>query len=152
MASIDNHNSSQEAVVLNTTAIAAAGTTAGNLINILQQGEQYESVEVILLVGAMAAAPTTLSILVQEGDLADFSDAATVDPSNILGDLVACAAQLSATNTHCRFGYIGNKTYIKVSLVTTGTTVTFTVSSVALLQNPRFAPTAPDTAIASVGY
>jgi hypothetical protein len=151
MASIDNHNSSQEVVVLNTTAITAAATTAGNQVNILQSGEQYESIEVILLIGAMATAPTTLSILVQEADLANFSDAATVDPSNILGDLTVCAAQLSAANTHCRFGYIGNKTYIKVSLVSTGT-ASFTASGVALLQNPRFAPTAPSTAIASVGY
>lgn len=150
MSSIDRHHEALDVVALNTTAIAAAGTVAGNWVNTLQSGS-FQSAEFILQVGARATAPTALSIVVKEADLADYSDAAVVDPAFILGDLTVEAARLNAANTSCRFGYAGQKTYVQVSVVTTGTP-SLTVSGMCMLADPRFAPTPPDTTIASRGY
>ena len=156
MASLDKVNSSKEAVLLTAQTIASATTVNGNWINTLPKGEQFQGVLFTLATAAITNAPTTLVINVQEADLADFSDAANVDPQFLVlpegSTLATLAASLIAANSTCRLGYVGQKTYVRVQLTTTGSTINFAVSGMALLTDPRFAPTSPSTVVGSVGY
>jgi len=156
MPSIDKNSGIQQVISLNTQAIIAAGTNSGNWINNIKQNNiasQFRSLEFIVQIGAMATPATTLALVLEEADLADYSDAAAVDPKFILaaGGLAACSAALNAANTSCRFGYVGQKTFVRVKVVTTGGASSFTIGGIAILGDPRFSPTFPDISVGSVG-
>lgn len=131
MASQDMHNNIDERIALNTQVIASDTTTAGVIID--TQG--YESVEFIVQAGVVTAGDVTP--LLEDGDDSGLSDAAAVAADFRLGSLVL----LDTSNTLTRFGYVGKKRYVKLSVVTANS-ANLTVGGTVILSNPRTAPVA----------
>ena len=130
----DQANTLTPSAAVNTAAISSSTTTAGNIID--TQG--YNALTFILNVGARTDGTYTLSI--QHGDDSGLSDATTPDASDLVGTTAATA--VSTAQTMKKLGYVGNKRYVKVSVVSTSVTSGATVGVTALLGRPSVGPAA----------
>ncbi|WP_201736452.1 hypothetical protein [Rhizobium sp. P007] len=121
-------------VALNTAAIASNVTTNGIIID--TQG--FNALTFLLNVGARTDG--TFAGSIQHGDTADLSDAATPAAD----DLIAPTGgnSINAAQTIKKFGYVGNKRYVRLNVTSTGVTSGATVGATALLGRPTVGPVA----------
>jgi len=121
-------------------AIGANGTLTGKIID--RKG--YSGVEFVLGYGAVTTTGSIATVVVKEGDAT--GSMTSVADSNLLGTealaSLLAGARTSGTgqNVGKRIGYIGNKRYVQVNVVKTGTTSVGTCSVQAILFNPESAP------------
>ena len=102
----------EEKIGLNGQTISSDTTTAGNVIDL--QG--FESVAVILKTDVVATGDVTL--LLEDSDVVD-SGFITVDTDFLTRTLAS--TKITTANTTERISYIGNKRYLKVSVVSANT-------------------------------
>lgn len=130
----DLHNSVLQKVALNTSAISTNTTTAGAIIDTAG----FESIEFIIQSATLTDG--AYAIKLEDGDDSGLSDAADVSSDLVLGGLPSFAD--TDDNTVKRVGSISKKRYQRLSIVSTSVTTGGTLSAVAILGNPRVAPTA----------
>ena len=133
MASRDLKNNIKIVNGVNITSITTNTTTAG--VEVDTQG--YESVTIEVITGARTDG--TVTPLLQESDVTATYSGSVAD-EDLIG--LEADAALSALNARSRFGYIGKKRYIKVSLVSTSVTTGLTAGASVILGNPKSAPVA----------
>ena len=133
MASRDLKNDIKIVNGVNITSITTNTTTAG--VEVDTQG--YESVTIEVITGARTDG--TVTPLLQESDVTAIYSGSVAD-EDLIG--LEADAALSALNARSRFGYIGKKRYIKVSLVSTSVTTGLTAGASVILGNPKSAPVA----------
>lgn len=121
--------------------IGANATKAGKIID--RKG--YGGVEFIAHYGAVTTTGSVLTVVVKEGDAT--GSLTSVADSNLLGtealaSLLATTPRTSGStmNVAKRIGYRGNKRYVQLSIVQTGTTSAGMVGVAAVLFNPEAAP------------
>ncbi len=124
MSIFDRASTMDVEVAFNSTAISSATTTAGVLIDTADCG----AVTFLMQLGATVAGTFTPKL--QDGALADGSDLADVADQWLIGTEAGSA--LTVTNTVKKLGYVGKKRYVKLSFVTTGGSVSGTVSAMAV--------------------
>jgi hypothetical protein len=136
------HNNVSVKRVVGPVAIGANGTITGKIID--RQG--YGGVQFVLGYGAIATSGTVCTPVVFEGDVT--GTMTSVADTYLLGTEAlaarAAAALTSGTtiNVAKRVGYKGNKRYVRVDIVKTGTTSVGCVDVKAVLFNPNVAPVA----------
>jgi hypothetical protein len=133
MASRDLKNNIKIVNGLNIQSITTNTTTAG--VEVDTQG--YESVTFEVMTGARTDG--TVTPLLQESDVSG-SYSGSVADEDLVG--LEADAALSTANSRARFGYIGTKRYVKLSLVSTGVTTGLTAGASVILGNPKTAPVA----------
>jgi hypothetical protein len=133
MASRDLKNNIKIENGLNIASITTNTTTAG--VEVDTQG--YESVTIEVITGARTDG--TVTPLLQESDVSG-SYSGSVADEDLVG--LEANAALSTANSRARFGYIGTKRYVKVSLVSTSVTTGLTAGASVILGNPKSAPVA----------
>ena len=133
MASRDLKNDIKIVNGVNITSITTNTTTAG--VEVDTQG--YESVTIEVITGARTDG--TVTPLLQESDVTATYSGSVAD-EDLIG--LEADAALSLLNARSRFGYIGKKRYIKVSLVSTSVTTGLTAGASVILGNPKSAPVA----------
>jgi hypothetical protein len=139
----DLHNNVSAKRVIGPVAIGANGTVTGKIID--RQG--YGGVEFVSAYGAIATTGTVVTLVVLEGDttgaMTSVADADLLG-TEVLASRLGAAALTSGTtiNVAKRIGYKGNKRYVRVDAVKTGTTSVGCVSVNAILVNPNVAPVA----------
>jgi hypothetical protein len=133
MASRDLKNDIKIVNALNIASITTNTTTGG--VEVDTQG--YESVTIEVMTGARTDG--TVTPLLQESDVSA-SYSGSVADEDLIG--LEADAALSALNSRSRFGYIGKKRYIKLSLVSTSVTTGLTAGGSVILGNPKSAPVA----------
>ena len=114
--------------------ISSSTTTNGVIID--TQG--YNALTYLLNVGARTDG--TYTPLVRHGDAADLSDVADVDDSDLVG--TEANAAINTANTVKKIGYVGNKRYVRLSVVSTSVTSGATVGATAVLGRPDVGPAA----------
>lgn len=122
----DFHNNIKAESALNTTAISSNTTTAGNIIDM--QG--YGAAEFIIQSAALTDGAYTP--LLQEGAAANLSDATIVAAADLLGTIAGASFALADDHVVKKIGYIGNKRYVRLSMVSTSVTTGGTVSAVCV--------------------
>lgn len=132
MASFDMHSDVYGAIARNFATIATDTTTAGTIID--TQG--YEGVEFFFISGARTDG--TYTPLIEESDASNLSGSNAVADEDLVG--TEAAAAISAANAVKRIGYVGHKRYVRLSVVSTGTTSGATVGSIAVLGRPAVSP------------
>ena len=110
----DLHNNIKVEVALDTSTISTDTITVGNIIDM--QG--YGSVEFVMQSGALTDGVYTP--LIEEGDAANLSDAAVVAAADLLGTEAAAVFTLTDDNAVNKIGYVGNKRYVRLSIVSAG--------------------------------
>lgn len=138
---MDLHNNMKQAFVLG-AAIGANATASGKIID--RKG--YGAVEFVATYGAIVTTGTIVTLVVKEGDVT--GTMTSVADSNLLGTEALASRLAGATtsgvgsNVAKRVGYVGNKRYVTVNAVKTGTTSVGTVNISAILCCPASAPVA----------
>lgn len=139
----DLHNNSRAKTVISPLAIGANATKTGLVID--RQG--YGGVEFIASYGAVTTTGTVVTMVVFEGDVT--GTLTSVADTDLLGtealfSLPAATPRTAGTTKEVtkRIGYIGNKRYLRVNAVQTGTTSVGVVAVAAVLHSPNVAPTA----------
>lgn len=130
----DSANTMTPRAALNTAAISSSTTTAGNIID--TQG--YNALTFVLNVGARTDGSYRLSV--EHGDDPALADTAAPDATDLVGTTAATA--VAAAQTQSKLGYVGNKRYVRVSVVSTGVSSGATVGVLALLGRPSVGPAA----------
>lgn len=128
MSQFDSASGMAASVALNTAAISSSTTTNGNIID--TQG--YNGLTFLLNVGARTDG--TYTPLIRHGDASDLSDVADVDDADLVG--TEAGAVISAANTVKKIGYVGNKRYVRLSVVSSSVSSGATVGGTAILTRP----------------
>lgn len=102
----------------------------------------YDSAEFLLLAGGIADADTTLTVLVEDGNVANLSDAAAVDDKFLLGTEAQAGLTFADDDEPRKIGYVGPKRYARVTVTPANNTGNIFLAGCWLLGNPRRAPTA----------
>jgi len=137
----DLHSNVKQVQAISPLAIGANATKTGRIVD--RQG--YGGVEFICAYGAVSTTGTVVNLVVFEGDVT--GTMTSVADADLLG--TEALASLPATtprtsggsrNVTKRLGYKGNKRYVRVDAVQTGTTSVGCVSVDAVLFSPYYAP------------
>ena len=137
----DLHNNVRTKTVISPLAIGANATKSGLVID--RQG--YGGVEFVASYGAVTTTGTIVTLVVKEGDATgSLTSVANTDllGTEALASLLA-GARVAGTGKEVtkRIGYKGNKRYVTVDAVQTGTTSVGVIGVAALLHSPNIAPT-----------
>lgn len=136
----DLHNNVRTKNVITAAAIGANATKTGIVID--RQG--YGGVEFVATYGSVTTTGTIVTLVVKEGDVT--GTLTSVADANLLGTealaSLLAGARVAGTGKEVtkRVGYRGNKRYVSVDAVQTGTTSVGVVAVAALLHTPGSAP------------
>lgn len=101
----------------------------------------YQSVEFAILLGSIADADATFTVLIEDGDAANLSDAAAVDDTYLLGTELLAGFQFDDDNKVRKIGYIGGKRYVRLTITPSNNASAALLAAVALLGGGRKLPT-----------
>ena len=138
----DLHNNVRTKTVISPLAIGANATKTGIVID--RQG--YIGCLFMASYGAVTTTGSIVTLVVKEGDVTGtLTSVADTDlqGTEALASLLA-GARVAGTGKEVtkRVGYVGNKRYVSVDAVQTGTTSAGVVGVAAVLSHPDLAPTA----------
>lgn len=135
MATIDQKTVLKPVSALDISTITSDTTTNGTIIDL----KGFESVTLFFKSGAIAAGTATPSFT--EGNDAALADGATVAVDDLIGTVASVTYADTDDNVNKWIGYRGKKRYLRVDIVTTGTTTGTVISCDAILGTPHKAPT-----------
>lgn len=124
--------------VLSPVSVADTTAQVGQIID--KKG--FESVTYVIATGSIADADATFTILLEEGDASNLSDAAAVADADLLGTEVLAAFQFDDDNECRKLGYIGSKRYTRLTITPVNNASAAVIAAVAILGHPQIAPTA----------
>lgn len=122
--------------------VAAAQTDNTAIVSQIVDARGYESVEFLILTGSLADADATFTVLVEEGDASNLSDAAAVADSDLLGTEALAGFTFADDDKVFKIGYVGSKRYVRVTITPANNTGNACVAGVWLLGHPALKPTA----------
>ncbi|MFL7901568.1 hypothetical protein ACJ41P_10575 [Azospirillum argentinense] len=139
MASRDLHNTIH---VARGISPAAAVTDNTAFVSQIIDTKGYESAEFVILTGSLADADATFTVLVEDGDASNLSDAAAVADTFLLGTEALAGFAFGDDDEVRKIGYVGGKRYVRVTVTPANNSGNAFVAGVWVLGNPRTAPTA----------
>lgn len=102
----------------------------------------FESLTYLIATGSVGDAGAEFTVLLEEGDVSNLSDAAAVADVNLLGT-EALASFIQTDDNKCfKLGYLGTKRYTRLTITPTNNATAALIGAVALLGHPASAPTA----------
>jgi len=124
--------------VISPASVADNTAQVGQIID--RQG--FGGVTYVIATGSIADADATFTVLLEEGDAANLSDAAAVADADLLGTEVLAAFQFDDDNECRKLGYKGIKRYTRLTITPVANASAALLCAVAVLDSPSFAPTA----------
>lgn len=123
--------------------ISPAAAVADNtpLVSQIVDTLGFESAEFAILTGALADADATFTVLVEEGDAANLSDAAAVADADLLGLEATASFTFADDDKVFKIGYRGNKRYARVTVTPGANAGNAFVAGVWILGHPATLPT-----------
>lgn len=134
----DLHNNIQPKRVISPVSVSDNTAQVGQIID--RQG--FRSLEYIIITGSLADADATYTVLLEEGDAANLSDAAAVADANLLGTEALASFQYDSDDKVFKLGYKGNKRYTRLTITPANNASAALICAVAVLGHPELAPTA----------
>lgn len=120
---------------------AAAVTDNTAFVSQINDRAGFQSIEFLIMTGSLADADATFTVLFEDGDQANLSDAAAVDDQYLLGTEALASFDFSKDDKVFKIGYIGNKRYQRVTITPANNTGNAFVAGAWLNGHPRHAPT-----------
>lgn len=120
--------------------VSVADNTAqvGQIID--RQG--FESLTYVIATGSIADVDATFTVLLEHGDAANLSDAATVTGDSLIGTAALAGFQFDDDNETRKIGYVGGKRYTRLTITPVNNASAAVIAAVAVLGYPNRAPTA----------
>lgn len=100
----------------------------------------YAANELVILTGSIADADATFTVLIEEGDASDLSDAAAVADADLLGTEAQAGFQFDDDNETRKIGYIGTKRYIRATITPANNAAAALIAAVWVQSGARKAP------------
>lgn len=133
----DLHNNVDVKRVISPVSVADTTAQVGQIID--RQG--FESLEYVIAIGSVADADATFTVLLEEGDAANLSDAAAVADAHLLGTEALAGFQFDDDNECRKLGYRGNKRYTRLTITPVANASAALIAAVAVLSHPNLTPT-----------
>lgn len=102
----------------------------------------YDSLTFLIAAGTLADADATFTVLVEEGDESDLSDAGNVADADLLGTEALAGFQYDDDGESRKVGYTGNKRYVRCTVAPANNTGSAPIAIIPVLGHPNNAPTA----------
>ncbi len=118
---------------------AAATTDNTAFVSQILDTANFGSQEFVGQFGALTDADTTLTVLVEEGNVSSLSDASTVAAGDLIG-VVGMGLQFDSDDKTFKIGYVGSKRYIRVTITPANNTGNIFLAGIWIQGNPRKAP------------
>ncbi len=118
--------------------ISQAGNAA--MVGAIMDMQGWGAAEFLITLGTITTAGTTYTALLEEGAVANLSDAVAVADADLLGTEALASFIDSEVNTTKKLGYKGNKRYIRLTMTPAGNTGASTMSAVCVKGCPSIAP------------
>lgn len=93
----------------------------------------YNAVLFAILLGSIADADATFTVLLEHGEVANLSDAAAVPDEELLGTEALAAFQFDGDNTTEKLGYAGNKRYLRLTITPVNNASAAVLAATAIL-------------------
>lgn len=101
----------------------------------------FEALTYLILTGSIGDAGAEFTVLLEEGDAANLSDAAAVADADLLGTEALASFIQSDDNKCFKLGYRGSKRYTRLTITPTNNATAALIAATALLGHPANAPT-----------
>ncbi len=134
----DLHNNIDVKRVLSPASVADNTAQVGQIID--RQG--FAALEYVIAAGSLADADATFTALLEEGDVANLSDAAAVADADLLGTEALASFTFASDDKVFKLGYKGNKRYTRLTITPGANASAALLAAVAVLGKPASAPTA----------
>lgn len=121
------------------TPVVVADNTAQVGAIIDRQG--FDSLTYVIETGTLADADATFTVLLEEGDQANLSDAAAVDDAFLLGTENLASFRFDDDNETRKLGYVGGKRYTRLTITPANNTGNAPIAAIAILGHPSMLPT-----------
>lgn len=102
----------------------------------------FQKLLFLILIGSVADADATFTVLVEDADASNQSDAAAVADEFLLGTEALAGFQFDSDNLTRKIGYRGLKRYVRLTITPAGNASAAVIGAVALLGAPLTGPTA----------
>lgn len=103
----------------------------------------FHGLEFVIATGSIADADATFAVTLDEGDVSNLSDAASVASANLDGTLAAAGFQFDDDNETRKIGIKElTKRYYRLTITPTANASAALLSAVAILSQPRKGPVA----------
>lgn len=102
----------------------------------------FNSLTYLIATGSLADADATFTVLLEEGDAANMSDAAAVADADLIGTEALASFVFSDDDKVRKLGYKGNKRYTRLTITPAANASAGLISAMAVLGHPQLAPTA----------
>ena len=123
-------------------APVAARTSSSPLVGNIVDRLGFGSLTYLINIGANTDADVTFTVLLEDGDAADMSDAAAVADAQLIGTEALASFTFADDDEMRKLGYIGGKRYSRLTITPAGNAGNIFVSCVAVMGYPHIAPTA----------
>lgn len=102
----------------------------------------YESCTLTLVTGTLTDANATFTVLVEDGDDSNLTDAAAVADKFLVGTEALAGFTFAADGKCRKVGYVGDRRYVRVTVTPSGNTGDLYLAGIAYLGHPHLMPTA----------
>jgi len=134
----DLHNAVAVRRAISPQSVADNTALVGQIID--RQG--FDSLEFAIAAGSIADADATFTVLVEEGDQANLSDAAAVADADLLGTEAAASFQFDDDDAVRKIGYRGAKRYVRLTVTPANNAAAALIAAVAILGHAHQQPVA----------
>lgn len=132
----DLHNGIKCSAAINP---AAATTNNTAFVSSIVDTAGYGSCEFVGILGSVADADTTLTVLVEDGDDSGLSDNGAVADDHLLG-VEDMSLDFDSDNKVFKIGYIGPKRYVRVTITPANNTGNIFLAGAWIQGHPRVGP------------
>lgn len=102
----------------------------------------FDSLTYLIATGSLADADATFTVLLEEGDAANLSDAAAVADADLIGTEALASFIFSDDNKCFKLGYKGAKRYTRLTITPANNASAAVIAAVAVLGAASSRPTA----------
>ena len=134
----DNFNEINVKRVLSPASVADNTAQVGEIVD----SKGFNSLTYLIATGSLADADATFTVLLEDGDAANLSDAAAVADAYLLGTEALASFIFSDDNKCFKLGYIGNKRYTRLTITPGANASAALLSAIAVLGEAQIQPTA----------
>ena len=120
--------------------VVATDNTA--LVSAIIDLQGYGGAMFAIATGTLADADATFTVLLEEGDAANLSDAAAVADADLIGTEALASFTFAGDGVTRKLGYIGAKRYLRLTITPANNTGNAPLCAMAVLGRPALAPTA----------
>lgn len=128
---------------IHTVQVIAPVSFATNtpLVGAIVDRQGYDSLVYSIALGTNAGAAGTYTVLLEHGDAANLSDAATVVAPDLSGTIANASWAFTDVSKTRKLGYVGSKRYTRMTITPAANVAAVLASVTAVLSNPVNAPT-----------